>query len=159
MNEPQALFRASLGTLLLTIAHHARGAVLYESPFRLHVVFVAVPVAVALGVAYRGRSSPAAGGVARAAFLALSFFVGAAIGVYEGGYNHVLANLLYFTGAPPELFERIYPTVSEVPNDFWFEASGVLQFPPGAYAAWLAFRLAWNRPSPAPRETPRTTGS
>ena len=142
MNESKRLFFAAIGTLLLTIIHHARGAVLYENPFRLHVVFVAVPVTIALAVAYRGRSPSTAGGIARAAFLTLSFIVGAAIGVYEGGYNHVLANLLYFAGAPPELFEKIYPAVSEVPNDFWFEASGVLQFPPGAYAAWLALRLA-----------------
>jgi hypothetical protein len=147
MHRAKKLFLASIGTLLLTIVHHARGAILYESPFRLHVVFVAVPLAAALTLAYRARSLTTAGRVGRAAFLALSFFVGAAIGVYEGGYNHVLANVLYFAGAPPELFERLYPSVSERPSDFWFESTGVLQFPVGACAAWLALRF-WLEPGP-----------
>jgi hypothetical protein len=142
MDTAQRLLAGSTATILLTIAHHARGALLYESPFRLHVVLVALPVAAALGIAYRARSSLALGGVAWAVFLALSLFVGAAIGVYEGGYNHVVANVLYFAGAPRALFERIYPAVSEVPNDFWFGLTGVLQFPAGAYCLWLAVRLA-----------------
>lgn len=58
------------------------------------------------------------------------------IGVFEGGYNHVLKNVFYFAGLSPDTIERLFPPPRyEVPKDWLFELTGVLQFPLGLIAA------------------------
>jgi hypothetical protein len=91
---------SALAVLLMTSIHHVYGAVIYNTPFRLHIVYVAVPAGIAIVVvlvlawAWRGT---AAGRAARwIAVGAILFFPVALIGVYEGGYNHVVKNFLYF---------------------------------------------------------------
>jgi len=75
-----------------------------------------------------------------AALLILLFPV-AAIGVYEGGYNHVLKSLVYFIrgeGAARALFP---PPLYEMPHDHFFEATGIAQFPLSIVTAVLTLPL------------------
>jgi len=61
----------------------------------------------------------------------------AGIGVYEGGYNHGLKDVLYFSGASAELMNRLFPAPTyEMPNDAFVEITGVLQFPLALFTGW-----------------------
>jgi hypothetical protein len=70
----------------------------------------------------------------------------AGYGLFEGGYNHVLKDLLYFGGASPELMHRLFPPPAyELPNDVFFEVTGVLQVVPAVIAAYYLYRFVQER--------------
>ena len=63
----------------------------------------------------------------------------ALIGLFEGAYNHALKNALYFAGASSTLMNRLFPPPTyELPNDVFFEATGVMQAVLGGITAWFA---------------------
>ncbi|QRY65659.1 hypothetical protein JVX98_00710 (plasmid) [Ensifer sp. PDNC004] len=128
--------KAGAGALLLlalTSLHHAYGAYIYETPWRLHIVHLAVPAAIIITTAlYVGRSKGGtmAGRVAiwLAALVVLAFPV-AMIGIYEGGWNHVIKNIAYF-GFGTDAARFLFPEpVYRLPDDFLFELTGIAQFP------------------------------
>jgi hypothetical protein len=132
-------------TLLLTAAHHAYGGIVYRTPWRLHGAAVALALAPALYAlaATGGRvASDRVRGAARWAFASLVLLVPVlSIGAFEGAYNHLLKNVLYFGGASPELLVRMFPPPTyELPNDALFEISGCAQV---LTAAWTA--VGWWR--------------
>jgi hypothetical protein len=52
-----------------------------------------------------------------------------AIGLFGGGYNHLLKDIVYFSGASPSLMQGLFPPPKyEMPDDVFFEVSGVMQF-------------------------------
>lgn len=134
---------ASASVLVLTSVHHFYGAVLYDTPWRNHVALVASPVLAALLIAHeihRRRPSSSPGRTALFVFAVLTLVVPVGlIGFFEGGYNHLVKDVLFFGGAPAAVLDRLFPdSLYEMPDDFLFEASGVLQFFLGLYAArWL----------------------
>ena len=142
---------AALAVLATTSIHHVYGAIVYDTPWRLHIVHIAAPAAVVIVAAlYLGatRQGTAAGRVAAWAGIAviLAFCV-ALIGVFEGGYNHVVKNVAYLAAGESgmrALFpEWLYGSGSvETPGDLVFEATGIVQFPLSVLAAVLALRLA-----------------
>ncbi|WP_437733287.1 hypothetical protein [Sorangium sp. So ce1335] len=69
------------------------------------------------------------------------------IGVYEGFYNHVLKDALYFLAPGSRAFVRLFPPpLYEVPDNALFEITGVLQVVPAwVAAAALARRLLAGR--------------
>jgi hypothetical protein len=125
----------SIGTMILTLVHHLYGAIIYDDPFRLHVTIVAVPVtAILFGcyITYARTHNAALKKAQWIVFLVLTcVFSIALIGMYEGGYNHVVKNLLYFAGVSTTTLDQLYPAIYELPNDFIFEFSGVAQFATG----------------------------
>lgn len=144
---------ASAGVLLLTTVHHFYGAVLYDTPWRNHVAAVVQPVLIALVLAFeihRRRPSTSLGRAALFVFAVLTLVVPVGvIGFFEGGYNHLVKDLLFFGGAPAAALDRLFPeSLYEMPDDFLFEASGVLQFFVGLYAARWLVRLWRERPLP-----------
>lgn len=150
---PSLHLRAGAGALLvllMTSIHHVYGAVIYDTPFRLHIVFISVPVAMVIAATlYVGATrSDRTGRIATWIGIAIVFiFAVAAIGVFEGGYNHVLKNLGFLGGGeqavqalmPSWLYD---PSAVEVPNDFFFEATGIAQFPLAIWTAVQTWRLA-----------------
>jgi hypothetical protein len=137
--------------MILTIIHHAYGAMIYEAPFRLHAVFFAVPVIIILLLTYRmyrKRSSAVSGKVAFWVFMVVTVLISVGmIGLFEGGYNHLVKNLLYFGGTSQATLIQLFPPPTyEMPNDFWFEATGILQFFSGVYCMYYLFRL-WKEKS------------
>ena len=146
--------RYASAVLLITSIHHAYGAYIYDTPWRYHAVLVAgVTAPLIVGALVMVRSRPS--GVLRT--LAHGLFVLATLGVavlmfgmFEGLYNHVVKNLLYFGGASPALMMRLFPPPTyEMPNDVLFEITGVLQVVPAALAAWSFYRKR-QRPRAAP---------
>src|SRR5262245_15762696 len=97
---------SSSAILVLTILHHVYGAVIYSTPWRVHVVFLAGPVLVALTLAWLvNRSWPTRtiGKFSKWVFVVVAGVVSFGMfGLYEGGYNHFLKVILYYGGASPE---------------------------------------------------------
>ena len=122
----------ALAVLLLTSVHHIYGAYVYDTPWRLHVVFVSGLTAAALFgllLAFRRRHADLIGRIAFWAFVAVVLVIPVAgIGLFEGGYNHALKNALYFSGASEAVMHRLFPPPTyELPDDVFFEITGVLQ--------------------------------
>jgi hypothetical protein len=143
---------AAAGVLLLTVVHHAYGAVLYDTPWRNHVALVALPVLVVLVVAHEiFRRSPATPTGRAFLFLFASLTLAVPIGVIgivEGGYNHLVKDVLFFAGLPAAALDRLFPdSVYELPDNLLFEASGVLQLFLGLLTARSLARLWRERPA------------
>ena len=135
---------AVLAILLLTSVHHVWGAYVFDTPFRLHIVFVAIPAAAAIiGVLYLAATRTGAiGTMARwTAIAATALLPIALIGIYEGGYNHILKNLEYFLAGADAARARFPSPTYEMPSDLFFEASGALQFPAAMLASRELLRL------------------
>lgn len=153
--------------ILLTCIHHLYGAVVYATPWRLHIIVIALPVVLALASTYvleRHLGSRQIG-VALWWFYAIltAVFPVALIGFYEGGYNHVVKNILYFAGTPVAVLDRLYiPGMYELPNDAVFEITGVLQFGVGVYTVYHLARMlrspATSQPTARPDRLPNPTG-
>ncbi|HEY1308586.1 MAG TPA: AhpC/TSA family protein [Vicinamibacterales bacterium] len=137
--------RAATALLLLTSIHHAYGGYVYHTPWRYHAALVsAVTATVIVGALalWRRRPSALAGRFARIVFLVTTLAIPViGFGLFEGLYNHVVKNLLYFGGASMALLARLFPPPTyEMPNDVFFEITGVLQVVPAALAAWFLYR-------------------
>ena len=135
---------AALFILLLTSVHHAWGAYVFDTPFRLHIVFISIPfAALIVGLLYvAGTGQSRAATIARwAAVLTIAAFPILAIGFYEGGYNHVVKNLIFFIAGEGPAREAFSSEMYEMPSDFFFEATGVMQLPAAVYASVLLWRL------------------
>lgn len=142
--------KAALGgiaVMVLATVHHTIGAVVYRTPWRLHIALLSVPtIAVILGALaiHRRRAGAPAG---RASFVVLVAVLAlipiAWIGVFEGFYNHVLKDALYFLAPRSPALLRLFPPPTYVmPDNAIFEITGVLQvIPAWVAAAALARRL------------------
>ena len=142
--------RYALAVLLLTSVHHTYGAYVYHTPWRLNAVvlsaFAAAAIITAL-VVIRRNADETVREIAFWMFAALVLVIPTAlIGLFEGGYNHGLKNALYFAGASPTLMNRLFPPPTyELPNDIFFEVTGVMQAVLGSMTAWLLYRLVRSR--------------
>ncbi len=76
------------------------------------------------------------------------------LGLGEGGYNHVLKNILYFGGATEELMFKMFPPelgdikLYETPNSFFFELSGIGTTVFGVFVVIYLipfFKIQWKR--------------
>ena len=134
----------SVGTMVMTVLHHFYGAYIYDEPFRLHVAIIAIPVIAVLITTYIGQvrvGNRTWNKGFRVVFTgATLIFSVAAIGIYEGGYNHLVKDVLFFSGVSTRVLDAMYPSVYELPNDFFFELTGVAQFFTGVACAFVFFR-------------------
>lgn len=143
----RALFATAAGTLILFGAHHAYGAVRYHTPWRMHGALLALGLLAPFTVAswvHRRRAGTASGAIAGWALFGLAVAIPVlTAGAFEGLYNHVLKDVLFYAGAPRELLLQLFPPPKyELPNDALFEVSGVLQVVPAVMTAAAAVRFA-----------------
>ncbi|MCC5940686.1 MAG: hypothetical protein JJU37_04025 [Balneolaceae bacterium] len=137
---------ASACVMILTIIHHIYGAIIYETPVRLHITWFAIPVLIVMALFYTlhvwDKSSPLISKTSLWAFnLTVLLIPVVTFGVVEGGYNHLLKNILYFGGTSAELMDQFYSDpIFEMPNDFWFEATGILQLFIGLAAGYYLIK-------------------
>ncbi len=142
---------AGIAVMVITTVHHAIGAVVYRTPWRLHIALLSVPtIAVILGAlaVHRRRAGAPAGRAAFVVLVAVLALVPIAwIGAFEGFYNHVLKDALYFLAPRSPLLLRLFPSPTYVmPDNAIFEITGVVQVVPAwAAAAALARRLLGRR--------------
>ena len=135
---------AALFILLLTSVHHAWGAYVFDTPFRLHIVSISIPfAALIVGLLYvAATDQPRAAAIARwAAVVTIAALPILAIGFYEGGYNHVVKNLIFFIAGENSAREAFSSEMYEMPSDVFFEVTGVLQLPAAVYASLQLWRL------------------
>lgn len=138
--------RHALAVLLLTSVHHAYGAYVYQTPWRYHAVLVSIPTAfVIIGslALLRRRLSGLPGVLLRGLFVLTTLAIPVlTFGAFEGLYNHVVKDALYFGGGSAALMSRLFPPPTyEMPNDAFFEITGVLQVVPAAAAGWHLYRM------------------
>jgi uncharacterized membrane protein len=146
MNVSAKSLLASASLLILTMVHHVYGAYIYDTPWRLHVVHIALPVLAVLIVLHalsRRWAATRKGKITLWLFMGLSLFMtGLWFGLYEGGYNHLLKNILYFAGMSLDIMTVLYPPrIYEMPNDFIFESTGILQFFIGVFVIYYTVKL------------------
>jgi len=126
----------------LTAFHHYYGAMVYNTPWRAHVVFIggiALLLCLLFSLLYSRYHMQ---WMANIYILLASILFGVAIGIFEGLYNHVLKNILYFAGLDMNSWRSLFPVSAyEIPDNFIFEASGILQFVAGAAQLYALFRL------------------
>lgn len=141
----------ALAGLLLTTVHHVYGAYVYQTPWRLHVAFIsgfAAAVIVGSLLVLRSHSDDAARRIAFWALVGVTLVIPvAAIGLFEGGYNHVLKDALYLAGSSTSLMIRMFPPpMYELPNNAFFEITGAMQVVPASVTGWFLYRLvrSWS---------------
>ena len=130
--ESNILKHSFLATVLLyalTAFHHYYGAIIYHTPWRTHVVGLGGGVLLLsyLCMVLHRRVHKR---VLLILYLLLTFIVfGLGIGIFEGGYNHLVKNILFFSGAKMNTLRWMYPSPAyEMPDNFMFETTGILQF-------------------------------
>jgi hypothetical protein len=134
------------GVLVLTTVHHVYGAYIYHTPWRLHAALAsafAEAAIVGAVIAIRRRPNDVIGQIAFWVFVGVTLLIPVlAIGFFEGWYNHVLKNALYFADAPAALLNSLFPPPTyEMPDSLFFEVTGVMQAAPGTLTAWFLYRL------------------
>jgi hypothetical protein len=115
--------------MILTSVHHLYGAIVYNTSWRLHVLALSLPVIIA--TLYLNRL------LERDNFKSYWFWIYwtiillpsiAAIGIFEGLYNHILKNILFFGGLSKNWLDRLFPPGTyEMPDNLFFEITGIMQ--------------------------------
>ncbi len=136
---------SAIALLTLTSIHHVYGAYIYTTPWRLHILYAAIPVGLIILAAMRllGRAQNARWRrlLAIAMSVVILTFPVAMIGMFEGGYNHVVKNIV-FLGAGDVLAQSMFPPPDyQGPDDLIFELTGLAQFPVGIAVARRAAAL------------------
>ena len=121
----------SVALAVLTTIHHVYGAVIYHTPWRLHILMISVPIII-LTLVLRHQLIKKDAGNKCVVFWAFYFInlvpTLGLIGVFEGIYNHLLKNIMFFGGAGDRLLQTLFPAPTyEMPNDLLFEVTGVMQ--------------------------------
>jgi hypothetical protein len=137
---------AACAVLALTSLHHVYGAILYATPWRYHAVHVSGVILLVILGAYglgRARSGTSTGRAADRVLWSVTWLVPVLlIGGFEGLYNHVAKNALYWGGLPEAWMTPLFPPATyEMPNDVLFEITGILQVLPAAIAARALRRI------------------
>jgi hypothetical protein len=148
--EHRALIAGST-VLTLTSVHHVYGAIRYHTPERYYAAVLGAAALVVLLRALfinRTTASDAAGRAAWWVFWGVNAIVAVLlIGTLEGFYNHLVKVVLYFGGASGALMRTLFPApIYEMPNDAFFEVTGVLQVLPASAAAYYLVALLSHRP-------------
>jgi hypothetical protein len=130
-NSLKKLSLYSHGLMVLTTIHHVYGAYLYNTPWRLHVAFVSIPVLIitALVTRYLVKKETFKNRFLFWLYWGIILIVSVLlIGTYEGIYNHFLKDVLFFAHVGRHSLLKLFPPPKyEMPNDFIFEFTGVLQ--------------------------------
>src|SRR3989337_1628896 len=117
--------------MITTTIHHIYGAVIYNTPWRLHVLLLSIPVVVitVLLTRFLAKREHQDKKILFVIYwlIILVASIGL-IGVFEGIYNHAIKDLLFYGGASNETLRQLFPPPKyQMPNDFWFEFTGILQ--------------------------------
>ncbi|MDR6226003.1 hypothetical protein [Desmospora profundinema] len=119
--------------MILTAVHHYYASIIYQSPWRLHVVQVSVVVIIytlVTLIVLRKWPNTLFAKILLSIFFVVTFVVSVAwIGLFEGGYNHVVKNIVYLIGVPESVTSAMFPpSIYHAPHDLFYEGSGVAQF-------------------------------
>ena len=124
----------SIGTIvLLTSIHHIYGAIHYQTPWRLHTLHINIPLflTIAFLLFYSLKERPGARKMGKLAVMITIVTWIIWVGLYEGVYNHLIKDILFFSGLSGQMMLNLFPPPTyEMPNDVFFEVTGILQIVP-----------------------------
>lgn len=137
---------SSVAIFTVTTIHHIYGAHIYNTPWRVHAAVVSGLATALIAVCahvLRRHLNDVFSTVVSWVFIAVSFLVPfLGFGVFEGVYNHALKVALYLAHASPELMTRLFPPPTyEMPNDVFFEITGVLQVIPRFITGYYLYQF------------------
>ena len=117
--------------MIVTSIHHVYGAVVYHTPWRLHILMVSIPVIIFTLAGSKfliKREFPGKNLLLWFYWSIILIFSIMLIGGYEGVYNHAVKNVFFFLGASEAIFDKMFPpSMYVMPNNFLFELTGVMQ--------------------------------
>lgn len=118
----------SIAMMTVTSVHHIYGALIYNTPWRLHILIASLPMIIFCGVWNRLAVKENSNFLVWLLSTMIFIFSICLIGGYEGIYNHLLKNMLFFAGVNDSILLKLFPPPMYVmPNDFIFEVTGSLQ--------------------------------
>lgn len=116
--------------MILTTVHHIYGAIVHNTPWRMHVALVSIPIIIFTSVVSKTINKQYDyKKIVLWIFWSVTLIVPVmSIGLFEGFYNHLLKNVLFFSGTGYDTLQRMFPAPKyEMPNDFFFEFTGICQ--------------------------------
>jgi hypothetical protein len=117
--------------MIITSIHHVYGAVVYHTPWRLHILMVSIPVIIftLVGSHFLTKREFLGKNLLLVLYWSIILiFSIILIGGYEGVYNHALKNVFFFSGASETILDKMFPpSMYVMPNNFLFELTGVMQ--------------------------------
>jgi len=136
----------SIGVCAVTTVHHVYGAYIYNTPWRLHAALISTLATALIAVCLRllrTQANNRIGAVASWTFMTVTFLVPfLGFGLFEGIYNHALKIALHFGHISPALMAHLFPPPTyEMPNNAFFEVTGVMQVIPGFVAGYYLYRF------------------
>lgn len=134
--------------VILTSIHHIYGAIHYKTPWRLHTLHINIPMLLIVYLLIFHPPKKIFGSqFIRGLTIAIITIVWICwLGLYEAFYNHLVKNILYFSSEPKGLMSILFPLkIYEMPNDFIFEVTGILQLLPLPYIFLYTFKKAFPK--------------
>ena len=135
-------FIATAAVYIVTAFHHLYGAKVYNTSWRKDVgingglILAACFIFLYLFNVYKKR-------VFLTLYTVISFIVfDFGIGIFEGLYNHVLKNILFFAGMPLSTWRKLFPAPAyEIPDNWLFESTGIIQFLVGLISIFYLLKI------------------
>jgi len=129
------LVQLIIGIGITTWLHHIYGGFIYDTVYRIVVPTLTLPILLAATFYLQYNLIKRENQVVKVLFtLIVSIFWIVAIGLIEGGYNHILKNILFFADVSKDRLTVLFPPefgelrLFEKPNDLIFELTGIVQF-------------------------------
>ena len=155
--ESKVSNRLAIGTIAivaLSIIHHIYGGFEYDTSWRVYmsILFFIPMLFLTLflqSLAIKKKT------ISIIALYSILVFIGwvVVLGFGEGGYNHVVKNILYFGGASKSLMNTMFPPefgttkLFEKPNNWFFEITGILTTFFGFYISYCLIKFIRNQRS------------
>ena len=138
-----------IGLWLTTLIHHVYGAYVYDTFWRVIAPIMVFPVILLLTFLLFDNLIQTRKYYKKIVFIFVVLLLWIIpIGFIEGGYAHVLKNVLFFGNASSEMLHQLFPPefgktrFFENTNDYFFEISGISQFFVGVYALYFLIKFS-----------------
>jgi hypothetical protein len=135
-----------------TLVHHIYGALIYNSVWRIYFPLFVFPVILILTLFLQYLFLSKKRKSFKITFiLFVAFFWILLVGIIEGGYGHLLKNILNWLAYPKAKLETMFPpefgnqSFFEQPNDWFFEISGISQLILGIFILYYLTKLTKRR--------------
>ena len=133
----------------ISSVHHWYGAIAYDTPWRAGVTYwiagSALVVYTLLFVYWKNLDN-IIGKISIWLFFFSAVIFQTGFVTFECVYSHVLKNILFFSGAPQSVLNKLYPSPAyHLPDNLFFEFTGNLQLV-SFVAVWFGYQVFKYRP-------------
>jgi hypothetical protein len=112
--------------LILTVSHHVYGGLVFQTKWRITGAAWGILYFAVMTMLFYVPRNRLFTKIVFASMLGLWVFV---IGIYEGGYNHLMKDVLYIFNTPEPVLLKMFPPEFGyvLPSDLFFEITGIIQ--------------------------------